>query len=583
MQRTLDATTGTEDDPLQILPDPPSSGESRLDRQFFRWSVGCYLVVTGVIVALTMHRLGGRWVYVLDDPAIHLSVAQNLLHHGTWGVEAGHYQSASSSPMWTVVLAVLLAPFGRIREALPLLCNLVVGVALLKVLSKLAPPFRPSWKHPIQVLGVLFLVTFVLFLPGLAVVGMEHTLHAFLVLATVVLFGRRRRGERWGPRWLPYLLLGLAVLTRFETVFVAAGLGVGVLAGMGGQYAVEGDPDVSPRRRITTVALIGVSSGVPLGAYALVNHAMGQGLLPNSVLYKSQVTGADGASTSLEAIIGRFFQDPLLPVLWLAAMLYLLLCEKDRNASVLSASVLAIAIPLHVTLAKVGWYERYQSYLVILGVAFLFAVARERLPASARAVRQAHRPAAISLAVLLVAVPFVHYKINWTFNSPASSVDMYRQHYLAGEFLARYYDGKPVATGELGYISLFHDGPVTDLYGLGDYQVLRYRQEKRDPRVYLPALARERGFNVAAVYPVTMGYLVPPNWILVGTWVTPEGHLFTSIDRRFQFWATTPDEVAPLRAHLQEFAKELPPGEHLELDGLAEYRAAVQIDKRSKP
>ena len=43
--------------------------------------------------------------------------------------------------------------------------------------------------------------------------------------------------------------------------------------------------------------------------------------------------------------------------------------------------------------------------------------------------------------------------------APRAADDMHRQQYQAGQFLARYYDGEPVATDQLGYIGYLHHGP----------------------------------------------------------------------------------------------------------------------------
>ena len=551
----------------------PEHPPARPGADFFRWSVGIYLLATAVLVLAPMSKLHWHYVYVLDDPAIHLSIAQNLLHHGTWGVAAGHYQSASSSPVWTLLLAGLLLPLGWMRDYLPLLGNLACGVAILYLFSRVGTPLRPALRRPMHVLGVFLLVVVVMFLPGLAVVGMEHSLHCLLVLTLVLLFERKLRDDAtWGPPWLPYALLAVAMLTRFETAFIALGIGLAILLRGAGPWSIGDDRTWADRLR--TVVLVGLSAGVPLVAYSLFNHLMGQGLLPNSVLYKSQLTTPSSATAlSMRSILDRTFQDPLLPVFWVAAVLYLVACRPGRNRNVVQASALAVAIPLHVILAQLGWYERYQSYLVVLGVFFLFALVAELIPVTGDRVHD-HLGGRLAIAALVVAIPFAHFKIQWTVYAPGSSFDMYRQHYLAGEFLGKYYDGKPVATGELGYISLLHKGGITDFYGLGDYEVLRAKQQKKENAAFLADLARKRGFDVAAMYPITLGFDVPQNWILVGDW-TYDGKLYTAIDRRFQFWATTPQAVKPLEANLRAFASKLPPGEHLNINGLAEYRAAV--------
>ena len=72
---------------------------------FFWWSLAFYLGVTAVLVASAMVRTDGHFTYALDDAAIHLSMGDVLAHHGTWGVVPGEFQSASSSPLFTLLLA----------------------------------------------------------------------------------------------------------------------------------------------------------------------------------------------------------------------------------------------------------------------------------------------------------------------------------------------------------------------------------------------------------------------------------------------------------------------------------------------
>jgi hypothetical protein len=139
---------------------------------FLRWGLGAYGLITVVLLVAALRTSDGTMVYALDDPAIHLSVAQNLVDHGTWGVTPGHFQSASSSPLWTLLVAAF------------------VGVA----------PFAADW--------------------------------AALVLnvaAFHLLLQERDRTRSRIRRLAPYLLVALATLTRLETAFLAAGLGAALL------------------------------------------------------------------------------------------------------------------------------------------------------------------------------------------------------------------------------------------------------------------------------------------------------------------------------------------------------------------
>ena len=89
---------------VSVEPVPPARDRA-FGWAFFVWGSAAYLVATLVVLAIGLRRTDGRLVYVLDDPAIHLSVARALAEHGTWGVVPGQFESASSSPAWTVLLA----------------------------------------------------------------------------------------------------------------------------------------------------------------------------------------------------------------------------------------------------------------------------------------------------------------------------------------------------------------------------------------------------------------------------------------------------------------------------------------------
>jgi hypothetical protein len=304
---------------------------------------------------------------------------------------------------------------------------------------------------------------------------------------------------------------------------------------------------------------------------------MGQDLLPNSVAAKSPGLNGGDRYPEPREIMERLTQDPLLVTLVGACLVLAVLGWRTRARWSTLGTGIAVAAGIHVTFAQIGWYERYQMYLIGLALLALAWAARD-LPASVRA----SRPHLIPLLVLVLLLTTTT-KISLTVEAPRGVADTYEQRYQAARFLARYYDGRPVATGELGYVSLFHEGPVTDLFGLGDHEVLVGRRELRgrsvaERQVFWDELVRRRGVDVAAMYPSTLFFDVPATWILVGTLKLPRD-AFTAFDASFQFWATRPEEVAPLTAHLEEFRPELPDPDQLEINDLAGYRATVMIDE----
>ena len=547
-------------------------------RAFLRWGVGTYVVVTAVLLATSLRASRGTLIYALDDPAIHLSLATNLVEHGTWGVSPGAFQSASSSPLWTVLLGAVVTAFPFAADAAALILNVAAALVVIAVFARTQSVLHPSLKRPLDAAAVVALVAVVLFLPGATFVGMEHLLHTALVLvAFILLFRDVGPGRSRWRRALPYLCIALATFTRMETAFLAVGVAAAILLTVD-----RSGPDLIRRlkEQLPRVVGLGLASGIPVAAFAAFNRAMGQGWLPNSVIAKSESLNGENSDSpvvpDLADILGRFTQDPVLALVVGLCLVLLVVGWTDRRGWVAPAIAVASTTLLHVTFADVGWFERYQIYLIALALSVLLLAARDL---TAERGPWHLRPRLLPALVLMVLL-FSTTKVALTVEVPHAVEDTYAQRYQAALFLDRYYGGEPIATGELGYISLEHDGPLTDLLGLGDYAVLQGRRATplaaRDE--YWAKLAQERGFAVAAVYPTTLLFETPEEWTLVGTWEL-EREPITAFDRKFQFWATRPEEVAPLIEHLREFESELPDVVDPSINDLAQLRADQMISE----
>ena len=64
----------------------------------------------------------GMFVYTLDDPYIHLSLAENIIN-GHYGVNANEYSAPSSSILWPFIIA----PFSSF-EYFPLFINITFSI-----------------------------------------------------------------------------------------------------------------------------------------------------------------------------------------------------------------------------------------------------------------------------------------------------------------------------------------------------------------------------------------------------------------------------------------------------------------------
>src|ERR1700722_8964046 len=81
------------------------------------------------------HATGGFFMYPLDDTFIHMVVAKSLALYGNWGISAGEFQSASSSVLYTLLLAGLFKVVG-VHVYIPFLINAVAASILLVVIWK---------------------------------------------------------------------------------------------------------------------------------------------------------------------------------------------------------------------------------------------------------------------------------------------------------------------------------------------------------------------------------------------------------------------------------------------------------------
>src|SRR5262245_43098735 len=110
----------------------------------------------------------GRFNYALDDAYIHLAVARNLVETGWFGVRAGEFVLLSSSPIYTLALALLMRL--GMREMAPLFLASAGAIFALFVSHKwLADLSAIRRTFSLLALGVVSM------LAPLVVLGLEHT------------------------------------------------------------------------------------------------------------------------------------------------------------------------------------------------------------------------------------------------------------------------------------------------------------------------------------------------------------------------------------------------------------------------
>jgi hypothetical protein len=519
----------------------------------FPAAAGVLLAILAAYLWGALRQNAGHFVFAQDDPYIHLSIARTLATTGVWGLTADHFAPASSSPLWTVLLAGL-ARFGGASAMWPLGINVAAGVLVLWVFDRLLRLHAP----PAPRFGALVAAIVVLPLPTLVFIGMEHTLHVAVVLAFCGAAAQKlaREDDERDGLWIPGLML--AVVTsglRYEGLFVVAAVAVG--------FALV--------RHWITAFSVGVAGAIGPVAYAIFAVAHGALPVPNSVLMKSDPARFASASSVL-ALAGDWVgllslhRRPVFAALTTGTLLLAAVIATPRMrgrtpATVLGALFLGVEV-LHVCLVKVEWFYRYEAYVVGLGLAAVSLAACEaaattswRDTVSASPMRRR----AIAACVVVLALPLVSRAAEAMLLTVPATGEVYKQQYQMGVFFRDHYAGDVIALNDIGAVSWLAPVEIVDLIGLASSDVADARRRNADDTA-LYARVLQRHHAVAACvyeYYFSGSRALPESWRRVGEW--DMGRHAAVSGERVAFYAP-PGHEARLARALDDFAPRLPTG-----------------------
>lgn len=509
-------------------------------------SVGLLLLLVSSQVALSFKRNDGHFVYALDDPYIHMAIARNFAHYGVWGVTRYEFSSSTSSLLWTLLLAAIYSVTSSIY--VPLVLNCIAAVAVVWIAYLLLQDIA-SGQVPKFIL--LLVLAFLLPMSPLILTGMEHTFHVVLCLLMVYIAATVIADDQFSfskqSTKLLLLLTPLATMVRYESLFIVA-----VIASL-----------LALRRRFLFATLIVLAAMVPLVVYGLISIKNGSFFLPNSLLLKGSLPQA-GLLLFLKHAANRWLSSPHLLSLWLLGATLLFAQRKEVSLWQRYRVMLMIfmfATVLHVLFARVGWFYRYEAYLIAVGILVtgtLLLSYFSRLKNSTT--NLLYRPTAIFSCVLAVTIAVVLLSRAYTAigNTVLATQNIYQQQYQMATFLKRYYDGSAVAANDIGAINFAADIRCLDLYGLGSAEITGAKLYRQYNTRKIAELAQSHKVRIAVVYKNWFEAEggVPREWTNVGEWITPNC-VVCGWDI-VTFYAVESDEIEALTRNLRDFSSSLP-------------------------
>ena len=511
-------------------------------------AVGFLSMMVAYIVAAALKLNDSILIYARDDTYIHMSIAKHLVLHHVWGVTPYAFVSASSSPLWTSILAASYWLFG-VGDKAPLVLSLLSAIALLILIDKL---LRRARLTESEITVVLFAVVFAMPMPYLVLDAMEPALHtiftiAFLYCASELLSAQR---NRYRDAIVLAILAPLLVAARFEGLFL---------------LTLTAALFVIRRRYLYAILLLGLGA-IPVAIVGIPSMIHGGWILPNSVMLKGNWPSGTVLASVLHLAFGAMVNFVWSKVVCLIALLTIaaLFLSADRknqwNVPRVRLALFLGILFAHLTFAHVGRPFRYEAYLVVTGIFVLASCLKEpwcehliaRLRNLSR--RSAFASAAIASLMLLVSLPLAGRGLSGLLLADRASHNCFEQQYQMARFARRFYEGQALVLNDIGFVTYLADIKLIDVVGLGTTEVARGRA-RYDVNA-LERISYNQGAKIAMVYPSWLPG-VPNQWTKVGEWEVDDIRIALGA-RIVVFFATNPAEAEPLRGHLEQFDRELP-------------------------
>jgi hypothetical protein len=511
------------------------------DRIPFAIAGAVFLILLTAIAWTSLLSNAGHLTYALDDPYIHMAIAKNLVTHGVFGVTQFSFSSSTSSPLWTLMLALAYRAVGA-SDWTP---------GILAALFALAALYSTDSLGRLLGVGVtgrsILCVAVVYFTPLVPIVstGMEHAMHLFLA---IVLVGATIRFAMEPSARSLACACGvgmLAVATRYESLFLIGPLAVWLLCA----------------KQIRGALLLGISAFLPVLAYGVVSMMNGSYFLPNSLMLKGHFASFDGIGAIMDAFGGRgvgiLIGTGHLYVICVTLLLGAFLWRRD---SVLPAVALCMAasIVVHLQFALTGWFYRYEAYLVAASlpiVGGLYCGLRESLLPRFRDRTRVPGFIALMGCILLLAWP-LHLRAMESLDRVAfSSNHIYRQQYQMAEFLRTMYaPGVRVACNDLGAVSYYADADILDLWGLGTIEVTRAKRAEKYDASAIEELLKQRRTEIVMVYSDWFNSNWPKGLIPVAKWTLTNNYWGKTVS----FYALSQEGAKDMAGRLRQYQVRLP-------------------------
>lgn len=494
-----------------------------------------YTALFAASLFLCFRATGGRFAYPLDDTYITMAIAKHFAQHGVWGVGSDAFTSASSTPLYTLLLAALFK-LARPLEWVPLAVAFFFGAGAIWLISTM------PGRH-----GMLAGLAAALLCPMAVVAqtGMEHTLHTAL---TLIFAWRAARAVAEGRRfdWVLLAIAPVLVMTRYEGLFLVAAAALFLLL----------------RRSFLFALTVCLCAWLPVALYGAFSVQKGWHFLPNSLLLKGTPLHGDSLIWYPILLVGHmknvFLAQPHMILVALILGVFLFATRRLGRYSFprVLLWMTAITLAAHAALAEFGWVFRYECYLIALAVLAVTVA----LPVAEGAKRwMEHAFIGASATGLLLHSVFAFSKMPPYVNA------VYSQQVQMGRFVAENFPRSSVALNDVGAVSFMSDVHDVDLVGLANRMVFDDKRAKTYTTAAVAQITTQEKVQFAIVYDSWFtgavhgpfdGPPLPRDWRRIARWKLPRREQLGG--DTVSFYAVQAGADPLLRQKLEDFRRTLP-------------------------
>jgi hypothetical protein len=508
-----------------------------------------FLCFTVILINQSLNANDGRWIYALDDPYIHMSIAKSLILSGVWGISQGSFANASSSILWPLLIAMVFVVTG-FEEKVPLFLNIIFAIISILLLFRLTKQIQiPSWLGGLLILPVIFLAP----MPAIVMTGMEHIAHFTVSLVVISLVVELLSAQNISIKHQVLLLISTFLLSavRYEGFFL--GLVAACCVVFKGKYKLA-------------VAILG-SILLPIILFGMVSVRNGWSFIPNPILLKTDFPmdgiSMDFITRSFEHGLWRSDQNPeiqwLIGFSFVSIVIHLISKESlARKVAWLNILFLGMLVP-HILWAGFGWFFRYEMYLMGTGIFInLLTLAYFLVGSETRTLGGYAWRSAVVLVLLFWGTPYFSDRGKANRQVVSATTNIYQQQYQMARFITVYFANEPVAINDIGAISYYTNAEVVDLWGLANREVSEEMIQRTYNTESIIRITRNAKARLALIYDSWFQgeKEIPADWIRVGQW-TIQNNVVCG-DETVSIYALDPEEATELVDHLIDFSSKLP-------------------------